>query len=234
MAGRTPRSTRAQTPSRRPAARHSRAGTPARRRSRRTGGGLLVTLWMGLAHGVGWLVRAVGRQTATAKEIEPEHRRDGAGLLVLSLAILLAVAVWFDGGGPVGGFVATVARRAVGAVAALLPLVLLLATVRLMRSPASTEYRGRAVVGWTALLISVTGLLDLIWQPRDLTEREWAGGLLGGLGGLLAKAVTGWVAGPVLALLAVFGLLVVTATPVAKVPERLASLRDFLLGRAPE
>jgi S-DNA-T family DNA segregation ATPase FtsK/SpoIIIE len=188
---------------------------------------------MWLAHGVGWLVRAVGRQAATAKEIEPEHRRDGAGLLVLSAAILLAVAVWFDAAGPVGVALATLARRLVGAVAALLPLLLLIATVRLMREPATSQYRGRAVVGWTALAVAITGLLDLIWQPATLTEREWAGGLLGGLGGLLAQAVTPWVAVPMLTLLATFGLLVVTATPVARVPERLASLRDFLLGRPP-
>lgn len=190
-------------------------------------------MWLWLASGVGWLVRAVGRQAASAKEIEPEYRRDGAGLLVLSAAILLAVAVWFDAAGPVGAVVATIVRRLVGAVAALLPLVLLITTVRLMRAPASTQYRGRAVVGWTALLLAVTGLLDLIWQPVTLVEREWAGGLIGGLGGLLAQAVTPWVAGPMLSLLAVFGLLVVTATPVARVPQRLASVRDFLLGRPP-
>jgi S-DNA-T family DNA segregation ATPase FtsK/SpoIIIE len=186
---------------------------------------------MGLAHGVGWLVRAVGRQAATAREIDPEHRRDGAGLLALSAAILLAVAVWFDAAGPVGDVLATAVRRLVGAVAALLPLLLLVATVRLMRAPAGPEYRGRALVGWTALAVAVTGLFDIGQRPETITERELAGGVLGGLGGLLARAVTPWVAAPVLVLLAVFGVLVVTATPVSRVPERLAYLRDFLLGR---
>lgn len=202
--------------------------------ARRGGGrrrGVLAAVWMGLAHGVGWLVRAIGRQAATAKEIDPEHRRDGAGLLALSLAILLAVAVWVDAAGPVGDLLATGVRRLVGAVAALLPLLLLIATVRLMRAPAGPEYRGRAIVGWTALAVAGTGLLDLAQEPETLTDREWAGGLLGGLGGGLAQAVTPWVAAPVLVLLAVFGLLVVTATPVSQVPARLAHLRDFLLGR---
>lgn len=188
-------------------------------------------MWMGLAHGVGWVVRAVGRQAATAKEIDPGHRRDGAGLLALSLAILLVVAVWFDAAGPVGSVVATTARRAIGSVAALLPPLLLIATVRLMRSPAGPEYRGRAIVGWTALAVAVTGLLDLAQHPADAAEREWAGGLLGGVGGLLGRAVTPWVAAPVLTLLAGFGLLVVTATPVNRIPERLSYLRDLVLGR---
>lgn len=192
---------------------------------------MLVALWMGLAHAVGWLVRALGRQAATAREIDPEHRRDGAGLLWLSLAILLAVAVWFDSAGPVGEVVALAARRSVGAVAALLPLLLVVVAIRLMRAPASPGSRGRAIVGWSALAVAVAGLLDVAQRPEDLTDREWAGGLLGGLGGLLAGAVTPWVAVPVLVLLAGFGLLVVTATPVSRVPERLAYLRDFLLGR---
>ena len=57
-------------------------------------------LWMGLAHGVGWAVRAAGRQAATARDLDPEHRRDGAGLLLLGLALLTAVALWFVRGGP--------------------------------------------------------------------------------------------------------------------------------------
>ncbi|HEY8473385.1 MAG TPA: DNA translocase FtsK [Natronosporangium sp.] len=231
MAGRTSRSTsrRRATP--------ARAGSLRRRPTRRTRRGagsplaLIAVLWTGLAHLVGWLVRAVGRQAATAKELDAEHRRDGAGLFLLALAILLAVAVWFDSAGPVGEVVATVVRRAIGAPAVLLPVLLLIGTVRLMRAPAGPEHRGRAVVGWTALAVAVTGLFDLAKTPTTFAEREFAGGLLGGLGGLLARAVTPWVAAPVLVLLAVFGLLVVTATPINKIPERLAYLRDFLLGR---
>jgi S-DNA-T family DNA segregation ATPase FtsK/SpoIIIE len=186
---------------------------------------------MALAHALGWLVRAVGRQAATARDLDVEHRRDGAGLLLLALAILLAVAVWFGAAGPVGEVVALGVRRATGTVAALLPLLLLVGTVRLMRAPAGPEVRGRAVVGWTALLLAVTGILDTAAQPADLGERESAGGLLGGLGGLLSQAVTPWVAVPMLVLLGAFGLLVVTATPISRIPQRLAWLRDFLLGR---
>lgn len=188
-------------------------------------------LWNGIAHMVGWLVRAVGRQAATARDLELEYRRDGAGLLLLALAILLAVAVWFDGGGPLGEYVAVTSQRAVGTVAAFLPPLLLIGMVRLMRAPAGAEVRGRAMVGWTALLVAVTGLLDLARSPQSLAERESAGGLLGGLGGLLGRAMTAWVAVPTLLLLAVFGLLVVTSTPISRIPERLAWLRDFLLGR---
>jgi DNA segregation ATPase FtsK/SpoIIIE, S-DNA-T family len=242
MAARTSRTsaTRRTSSTRASAARaaSSRRGTARRGsqrgRARRRSGhplGFIGALWMGIAHALGWVVRAVGRQAASAKELDVEHRRDGAGLLLLALAILLAVAVWLDGGGPVGEGVALVSRGAVGVIAAFLPPLLLLGTIRLMRAPAGPEVRGRAVVGWSALLVSVAGLLDVARQPSTLAERESAGGLLGGLGSLLSQAVTPWVAVPMLLLLAVFGLLVVTATPINKIPDRLAWMRDFLLGR---
>src|SRR5690606_35042291 len=123
MAGRTSRSTsrRRATPAR--AASTRRRST---RSSRRGPGHPIVLVAM----------RGGGGRAATARVLDVEHRRDGAGLFLLALASLLAVAVWFDGGGPVGEYVAMAVRRAVGAVAAFLPPLLVLGMVRLMRAPA--------------------------------------------------------------------------------------------------
>ena len=185
-----------------------------------------------MAHGVGWVVRAVGRQAATARDLDPEHRRDGAGLLLLGLAILLGVAVWFSGAGPVGERLASTTRLFVGAIAAALPLLLLVAAIRLMREPSDPATRGRGLVGWTALLVATASLLHLGQDPVGPGQLEYAGGLIGkGVGGLLERLVTGWVAVPLLVLLFSFGLLVVTATPINKIPQRLAYVRDFFLGR---
>jgi S-DNA-T family DNA segregation ATPase FtsK/SpoIIIE len=190
------------------------------------------TLWMGVAHSVGWVARGVGRQAATAKEIDPEHRRDGAGLLMLGLAILIGVAVWAGSAGPVGKWLADAVRLFFGGLAVLLPLLLLYGAVRLMRRAADPEHRGRSVVGWTALIIATASLLHIAQQPGDDLAMDKAGGLLGyGIGGLLERAVTGWVAVPLLVLLFVFGLLVITATPINKIPERVLLLVDVLLGR---
>jgi DNA segregation ATPase FtsK/SpoIIIE, S-DNA-T family len=234
MAGRTSHSTNRRRATGARASSSSRRSRGTSRRSRRGSGNplwIFSIVWMGVANGIGWLVRAIGRQAASARDLDAEHRRDGAALLLLALAILLAVALWFGGGGPVGEAVAVASRRAVGTIATFLPPLLLLGMIRMMRAPAGPEVRGRAVVGWTALLVAVSGILDIAQQPQTLAEREYAGGLLGGLGGLLSQAVTEWVAVPVLVLLTTFGLLVITATPVNRIPERLAWLRDFLLGR---
>jgi DNA segregation ATPase FtsK/SpoIIIE, S-DNA-T family len=260
MAGRTPpasrgraastsrgaATTRARQPARQPTRQAARKGArPAARRTpvrRRTGLGTIVAtglgrgvgaLWMGLAHSVGWAARGVGRQAATAREIDPEHRRDGAGLLMLGLAILVGVAVWAGSAGPVGTWLADAVRLFFGGLAVLLPLLLLYGAVRLMRKPADPEHRGRTVVGWTALIVATASLLHIAQRPADDVAITNSGGLLGyGVGALLERAVTGWVAVPLLVLLLLFGLLVITATPISKVPERLLLLADMLLGRS--
>jgi DNA segregation ATPase FtsK/SpoIIIE, S-DNA-T family len=188
---------------------------------------------MGLAHSVGWLARGVGRQAATAKEIDPEHRRDGAGLLLLGLAILVGVAVYAGSAGPLGTWVADAVRLFFGGLAVLLPILLLYGAARLMRKPADPEHRGRSLVGWSALIVATASLLHITQQPVDDVAMTKSGGLIGyGVGALLERAVTAWVAVPLLVLLLIFGLLVITATPINRIPERLMQLIDVLLGRS--
>jgi S-DNA-T family DNA segregation ATPase FtsK/SpoIIIE len=255
MAGRTPPASRrraasksrgvAPTRARQPARQPARKTTRARARRpvrQRTGFGTVLVnslgkgvgaLWMGVAHSVGWAARGVGRQAATAKEIDPEHRRDGAGLLMLGFAILVGVALWAGGAGPVGQWIADSGRLFFGSLAALLPLLLIYGAVRLMRKPADPEHRGRSLVGWTALIVSTASLLHIAQRPSDDIAITHAGGLLGyGIGALLQRAVTSWVAVPLLVLLLLFGLLVITATPISKLPERAMLLVDVLIGRS--
>ncbi len=221
-----------------PVKRAPRRPAPRPRRPAGPGLGTLVgrgvgTLWMGVAHGVGWAARGVGRQAATAKEIDAEHRRDGAGLLLFGLAILVGVAVYGGGAGPVGHRLADAVRLFFGTLSLLLPLLLLYGAVRLMRKPADPEHRGRTLVGWTALIVATASELHITQHP-PVDDVQNAGGLIGyGVGALLVRAVTAWVAVPLLVLLFLFGVLVITATPISKIPERLMLLTDFLLGRAP-
>ncbi|MET8118101.1 DNA translocase FtsK 4TM domain-containing protein [Micromonospora sp. NPDC005189] len=187
-------------------------------------------LWMGVAHGMGWAVRAAGRQAASARDLDPEHRRDGAGLLMFGLALLSAVALWFSGAGPVGARLADSIRLFLGAISVVVPVLLMIGAWRLMRQPADSAHRGRGLIGWGSLLVSTAALLQIGQDPTDPLQRDFAGGLVGaGVGGLLERAVTAWVAVPLLILLLLFGLLVVTATPINKIPERLGLLAGGLV-----
>jgi S-DNA-T family DNA segregation ATPase FtsK/SpoIIIE len=199
-------------------------------------GKLVAGVYMGLAHTIGWGVRAIGRQAATARDLNADHQRDGAGLFTLASALLLTVAIWWGGGGPVGGAINEFARLLFGSVADAIPLILIINAIRLMRGrEIEEEHRGRGVVGWSALFAGFAGLIYLhADRPTTLKAYMTSGGFLGKVtGGWFAHLVSSYVAVPVLLMIVGFGLLVVTATPVNRIPERFAQIRDMLLGRAP-
>ncbi|MDG4818025.1 MULTISPECIES: DNA translocase FtsK [unclassified Micromonospora] len=247
MAGRTSQASRRRGASprgttnsraRQPAKKTTKAA-PRRRPAARQGpavhvGRAIGTVWMGLAHGVGWAVRAAGRQAASARDLDPEHRRDGAGLLLLGLSLLSAVAIWFSGAGPVGARLADTVRLFLGAISIVVPVLLSIGAWRLMRTPGDPEHRGRGLVGWGSMLVATAAMLHIGQNPVDPVQRDYAGGLIGaGVGDVLETAVTAWVAVPLLLLLLVFGLLVVTATPINKIPERLGLLAGAVVGPPP-
>jgi DNA segregation ATPase FtsK/SpoIIIE, S-DNA-T family len=178
-------------------------------------GRAVAAIWRALAFIVGGLARAVGRNAATARELEPEHRRDGAALGVIALGAVVAMAVWAHSAGPVGHALSTLIRLIIGNGAELLPVILVGIGVHMLRQAPQPDSRGRLIVGSVALTLAVTGLLDL-WanSPTSAHGRAHAGGLLGAaVAAPLRHGLSALIAVPLLFVLGVFGVLVVTATP---------------------
>ncbi|MDQ1671697.1 MAG: segregation ATPase FtsK/SpoIIIE, family [Frankiaceae bacterium] len=189
----------------------------------------------GAAKAVGATFRSVGRGTRELRLEEPQ-RRDGFGLALVAAAVVIAAAVWFSAGGPAGRAVSNVLRGAFGVGAAWLPPLLVALAARFVRSGPDPESRGRLIVGWTALTAGLLGLVHVFHGVPDPSDgaraMHRAGGAIGFLASSpLASGLTSYVAAPLLALLAVFGLLVITATPLAEVPRMLGALRVFVLRR---
>jgi S-DNA-T family DNA segregation ATPase FtsK/SpoIIIE len=215
--------------------------TGRRPRRRRRSGGRLAPLgraltggWLLLARGAGGAARAVGRQAATAR-LDPAHRRDGVGLAVAALAVVTGVALWSSGGGPVGRVVHDLLRGGFGTLAVVLPVLFLAAGLHLLRQLPKPEERGRVGIGWAALALAATGLFHLgNGRPADGAARDGAGGLLGAwVAGPLQRGVGTALAVLLLVLVLFFGLLVVTKTPVNRIPHRIRDARDRLLRRPP-
>ncbi len=193
--------------------------------------------WLGAAHVVGAGVRKVGH---TARELEPEHRRDGAGLFLIGLAVVVAAAVWWQLPGGVGDFTRTVVNGSVGLVGWFVPLLLCFVAWRNLRDPEANGPMGRQVIGWAALLFGVLGLIHIgngMPEPArgDIAALQQAGGAIGFvIASLFVDLLRSTlVVIPLLTLLAMFGVLVITATPLYQVPARIAELRDRMLGRTP-
>ena len=77
----TPTGRAGRTPAR-PGATAARPGKPQARQRPALAvvGHLLAQLWRALSATAGTLARAIGRNAATARDLDPAHRRDGAGL----------------------------------------------------------------------------------------------------------------------------------------------------------
>jgi S-DNA-T family DNA segregation ATPase FtsK/SpoIIIE len=175
-----------------------------------------------------------------ARDLEPEHRRDGVGLFVFALAVVSAAAVWFQLDGPLMGTVRVAVTGCVGKVGWLVPLMLLVVGWRNLRDPVRNGPAGRQVVGWSALGLGLLGIVHVAeGNPQPVSGdagplREGGGAVGYVVSSLLLDLLrTPYVVVPVLLLLCVFGVLVITSTPLYKVPSRLAAARDRALGRTP-
>ncbi|MGW6270947.1 DNA translocase FtsK [Streptomyces sp. NPDC055060] len=183
-------------------------------------------LWLGLAHSVGALFRGIGRG---AKGLDPAHRKDGVALLLLGIALIVAAGTWSNLRGPVGDLVEMLVTGAFGRLDLLLPILLAVIGVRLIRHPEKPEANGRIVIGLSALVVGILGQVHIACgspaRADGMAAIRDAGGLIGWATSTPLIFTMGEVlAVPLLVLLTVFGLLVVTATPVNAIPQRLRLL----------
>ncbi|WP_124270399.1 DNA translocase FtsK [Streptomyces sp. ADI96-02] len=187
---------------------------------------LVRAVWLGAAHGVAAVLRSIGRG---AKGLDPAHRKDGLALLLLGLSLIVAAGTWSNLQGPVGDLVEMLVTGAFGRLDLLAPILLGAMAVRLILYPERPEANGRIVIGLSALVVGVLGQVHIACGSpgrEDGTEAmQDAGGLVGWASSQPLIFMMGEVlAVPLLVLLTVFGLLVVTATPVNAIPRRLRQL----------
>ena len=196
-------------------------------------GRTLARIWSFLAAILGGMARALGR---SARDLDATHRRDGIGLFLFTLTIVVAAVTWFSIDGWLTGIVTAIVTGAVGSLDVVVPLLLFWATLRVLRHPDQGSITGRLAIGAGILLASVCGIWSLAEgapDPGDGAEAmRAAGGWVGWLvTAPIVSAVGIWLAYVWLVALMGFGLLVVTATPIQAVPERLGALRDAVLLR---
>lgn len=191
---------------------------------------LVRAVWLGLAHAVGAMFRGIGRG---AKGLDPAHRKDGLALLLIGLALIVAAGTWSNLHGPVGDLVEMLVTGAFGRLDLLVPILLAVIAARFILHPEKPEANGRIVIGLSALVIGVLGQVHIACgapaRSDGMQAIRDAGGLIGwGASTPLTYMMGDVLAVPLLVLLTIFGLLVVTATPVNAIPQRLRLLGQRL------
>ncbi|SJM70451.1 DNA translocase FtsK [Gulosibacter sp. 10] len=187
--------------------------------------------WNGFAHAIGGGARAMGREQLAA-----EDRRDSFPTVLILLAIVGAVMVWFF---PGHGF--AIAMNAFtfgglfGVVSYAMPVVLIALALWLFRHPSSVYDNGRVMTGLALALFSVCGICHLHGGEPEPAQGmpllAQAGGIFGWMvGGPLGFLITKIGATVVLALVFVLSLFVLTKTPPRQLPNRVREGWNWLVG----
>jgi S-DNA-T family DNA segregation ATPase FtsK/SpoIIIE len=189
-------------------------------------------LWRLIAKAIGSAIRFVFRG---AQELETEHQRDGFAFLIVIFALIAAAGTWFHLNNSVGDVIRAGLFGAVGRAAVLTPVIFIYFAFRLFRTPDESRATGRITIGTLVLLLTTTGLAHIFnGSVGDLGKTSMQGG--GGWFGYavatpLVGLMTNILAVPILLLLFCFGVLVVTATPVSRIFERIALLFNWSRGK---
>ena len=226
-------------PPKRPTAKNRKA--PAKN-SPSNGAGFWTSIarfYMLLAHGTGSLVRAF-----STEKLSDSDRRDGAPFLLLLLSVLGAVFAWFlievEFAQLLHNFTFGLLF---GAVSRVFPLLLLVYSIYLFRSPASVKDSSRFAAGFWLFLATISAFFHIFGgrpQPADVTGGQInlfasAGGLFGWLIGEPAVAMLSvYGAIPVLVVLVGVSVLIMTKTAPNRIISRLADFYEFLFGTRPQ
>jgi S-DNA-T family DNA segregation ATPase FtsK/SpoIIIE len=197
----------------------------------------LSSIWKVLAKIFGSSIRFIARG---ARDLDPEHHRDGAALLVLLLSLAAFAGTWFHADNLVGRNLYSLFYGAFGRIGICAPLVLLYFAIRLFRKPDDKHVTGRITVGTLTLLVSATGLAHLLngslgaINPTGATAIRNGGGLLGyWIAKPLVALMTSLLAYPLLFAIFLFGILIITATPLSKIGIRIKVLAIWLWSKRP-
>ena len=173
--------------------------------------------------------RAPAKPSKTSvRQILSPHARDAFGILLVVVALLAVLGVWFDGAGPVGDLLTWMLRGSLGVLAVAFPIVAVYWGILLLRDTAR-EDRVRMFIGFSVLGLGVLGIVSLLGGkpgPRDGYDAvSVAGGVLGAVVAHPLTIVISPVGAFIVCLgMGAVGLLIFTGTPISVAS---ANLRDF-------
>ena len=187
-------------------------------------------LWRLIAKAIGSSVRFIFR---SSKELDPAHQRDGIAFFLFILALVSAAGVWFDLNNQLGRATYSFLFGGVGLLANLVPVMFIFFAYRLFKSTDDSADIGRISIGTILIVVSTTSLSHIIngSTGTGATAMRDGGGWIGYAASTgLVALVTEVLAIPIFLIFLIFGLLVITKTPLSKVLAQIGKL--FSLGRS--
>jgi S-DNA-T family DNA segregation ATPase FtsK/SpoIIIE len=194
-----------------------------------------------LFRGIGWVWRLIARAIGSSvrfifrssKELDPAHQRDGIAFFLFILALISAAGVWFNLDNQLGRATYSFLFGGVGLLANLVPVIFIFFAYRLFKSTDDSADIGRISIGTILIVISTTSLSHIFngSTGTGATAMRDGGGWIGYAASTgLVALVTEVLAIPIFLIILLFGLLVITKTPLSKVFTQIGKL--FSLGRS--
>jgi S-DNA-T family DNA segregation ATPase FtsK/SpoIIIE len=149
-------------------------------------------------------------------------------------SIIAAAGTWFHSNNILSRAIYSFVYGGFGRIGFFTPLLLLYFALRLFRVPDEKSATGRITVGTVALLLSATGLSHMLNGSvgTSADAMRHGGGWLGyGVSRPLILLMTSVLAYPVLICLFIFGILVITATPVSHVFVRISTTARWIYAK---
>lgn len=177
------------------------------------------------------------RKTLSDEPTDSPTKRDGSAFFLIGLSIIIAAFEWWNIPGAISDIVRNIVEGTFGRVALALPAIFTGYAIRLFLRGDDNRGNNRILIGLIFALLAASGLAHIAaGNPSFVNSREAmanGGGALGFvISSPLVTATTIYVAVPLLVLLGLFSLLVITATPVRAIPQRLTDLYLRLTGGA--
>jgi len=151
----------------------------------------------------------------------------------------VASVVWFHVNGFVSGIVTSVITGGVGVFDVFSPLALAAIAISVLRHPdAQKQRRGRLIIGWSLLTLSVMGITHIVRGNPSPSEgaqlmRDASGWLGWAFTSPLVSAVGQTVTIILMVVLSFFALLIITGTPVNKIAANFRVLRESARSKVP-
>ncbi|WP_152353565.1 FtsK/SpoIIIE family DNA translocase [Brachybacterium subflavum] len=192
--------------------------------------------YLGIARAIGGFIRAIG---VARWEVPFDQRRDGYALFLLLIAALVATREWFRAPGALFDGVHAVVGGTFGIASVAVPLLAIGWALRMFRRPDFVRANTRIALGVALLMVSFSAIASIharMPAPSDgIDALASGGGVLGYLGAAPLEAlVPAPVVIAVYVLVALFAVLVLTATPVEALPSRIRGVYASLVGHSEE
>ena len=192
---------------------------------------MAVAFWQGLGHLIGGAIRRMGTDKSA---IPAQERRDGAGLLFIVVAVVIATFEWWGLQGPVAGAVQGVLEGTFGWFAVMLPPMFLIFSVLVFRQPTNMASNNRTALGFFIMTVAGCAIAHVAGGSPSLAEGfdgvRVAGGMIGMLAGAPIANLSPVAALIFYSLLTFTSVLVLSNTPVRHIPARLHGIYEKLMG----